>query len=400
MEAFEEVLWKSTAKGENIIAGAIVAVVDKKGNLVYKNVAGYNGVEEDAAPLEFDQTLAIASCTKLITAIAALQVVEKGFVTLDEPLDKHIPELASQPIITAKENNTFELKSATKAITLRHLLTHSSGAVYDVFDPAIMSWRASRGETSNFPAPNQVVEEESLMPRSFEAGEGWSYGTGLDWTGLLISRLTNTNFETHVQEHIAKPLGITSFTFHLFSKPEVEKKLVKMSNRNEDGTLGIGRTPYFPSTNVGEAAGHGLYANVPDYTRVLADLLKDEPVLLAKESVDQLFTPQFEQGSLPQRALQANWQFSWGPPLGRSNEGVVPNFGLGGFINENHVKRENFEKPAKTLTWSGLPNLLWSVNREKGLALMVAQQTSPWADEKAWVFNNEFETAVWRGLAK
>jgi CubicO group peptidase (beta-lactamase class C family) len=359
-------------------------------------VKGFNGIAEDARPLDFDQTYFIASCTKLITSIAALQLVERGIVRLDDVINEHLPELASQPIVTAKGDTEFTLSQPTKSITLRHLLTHSSGAAYDLMDPTLALWRQSRGETPRLDTSG-VVETEYAMPRTFEAGEGWMYGTGLDWTSLLISRLTEKSFEEYVQENVAKPLGITSFTWHLSRKPEVEQKLMRMSERKEDGHLV--NASLWPEP-LKEAGGLGLYSNVSDYALVLSDLLKDSPILLRPASVDALFTPQFAIDSAPLKAMYALGEWTWGPITGRSAEGVHPNHGLGGFIATHDIVREDYFKPKGTLSWSGMPNLAWNVNREKGLATFFATQVLPWNDEKTQALSAAFETAVWRSLSK
>jgi CubicO group peptidase (beta-lactamase class C family) len=129
------------------------------------------------------------------------------------------------------------------------------------------------------------VAEGYAYPRSYEAREDWAYSGGLDWTSLLVARLTNTGFEACVEENIAKPLGIMSFTWHLPRKPEVAQKLMTMTTRQEDGTLVNSTTPFWPDP-VAEGAGAGMYANVHDFTRVLSDLLKTSPTLLRKETVD------------------------------------------------------------------------------------------------------------------
>jgi len=117
----------------------------------------------------------IASCTKLVASIAALQSVERGLITLDESLSAHLPELASQPIIAATgEKEFFELREATNPITLRHLLTQSSGIVYDFLNPTLAMWRGSRGETAQLPFTGRT--EEISIPRIAEAGEAWNYG--------------------------------------------------------------------------------------------------------------------------------------------------------------------------------------------------------------------------------
>lgn len=191
---------------------------------------------------------------------------------------------------------------------------------------------------------------------------------GLDWAGLLVGRLNNTSLEEYVDEHIAKPLGITSFTWKLAEKSEVRQKLMNMTTRTEEGALVDGPTPFWPDPEEG-AGGAGLFSNVHDYTRVLSDLLKETPTLLKHETVDLLFTPQFEPNSGALKGLYTNAEFTWRFNTGSSIEGVKGNHALGGFINVEDIKRDDFEKPKNTLTWSGLPNLLWNVNREKGVAV-------------------------------
>lgn len=142
-----------------------------------------------------------------------------------------------------------------------------------------------------------------------------------------------------------------------------------------------------------------MYANVHDFTRVLADLLKDSPVLLNKSTVDQMFSPQFAPGSSALQDLRALGEFAYQCTLDDSMEGVVANQGLAGLLVEEDVKRENYYRPANTLSWSGLPNLAWSINRERGLATFFATQVSPWADRKTWDVVARFETAVWMNLS-
>ncbi|KAF2726893.1 beta-lactamase family protein [Polyplosphaeria fusca] len=395
MEEFEAIFDKATKRGANIVPGATVAVVDKNGTFVYKNVSGSNGVGNDAKPLEFDQTYFIASFTKLVTSVAAMQAVERGLIALDEPLDEHLPELALQPIIRPKEPTTFDLIPAVKAITLRHLLSHSSGAAYDVLNEELILWRQSRGETPSF-SMNGNVAKGYAYPRCFEAGEGWRYGTSIDWAGLLVARLNKTSLEDYIQTNIAKPLGIESFTWHPSRKPNVAEKLMAISARAEDGSLAPGPDRIFPEPDY-EAGGAGLYSNVHDYTRVLADLLRDNPVTLKKSTVDQIFSTQLQGKAL--EGLYAR-DISWKNLVGGLSDGIAANHGLGGFLLQEDVDRDGFFKPKGTMSWSGMPNLFWSINRERGLALMFATQIVPWNDEHAEKLFWTFENAVWRNFSK
>lgn len=368
------------------------------GNYVYQRALGVDGVGEDARPLQFDSTFFIASCTKLITSIAALQLVEKGLVTLDEPLDRYLPELIAQPIVSQTPGGQLKVDQATLPVTLRALVTHSSGATYAWLDPVLYAWHASQGN----PIPTVVLDGDVLKghsyPRRYESGTSWNYSGGLDWASLLVERLSGVGFEEYVGAQIAKPLGIETFTWHLSRKPQVAEKLMRMSTRSEDGRLTDGPNPFSPEPSK-EAGGLGLYSDVRDFTRVLSDLLKEKPVLLSKSTVDQMFTPQFAPNSSALRDLRALGEFAYQCSLDDSMEGVVANHGLAGLLVEEDVVRDNYFRPAGTLSWSGLPNLAWSVNRERGLATFFATQVSPWADRKTWDVVARFETAVWRNLS-
>ncbi|KAH7112811.1 beta-lactamase class C [Dendryphion nanum] len=397
MENFEAILKDKTSRGTKDVPGANLAVVDKDGNYLYKKTTGYNGTKSDAKPLDFDQTFFMASCTKLITSIAALQNVEKGLITLDEPLDRYLPELAAQPIIEPSSDTGLNFRPAVSHITLRQLVTHSSGAAYDFVHPLLGKWRQDRGEAPGYPTRG-IIEEDYALPRTFESGEGWIYGPGLDWAGLLIARLNKISLEEYIEENIAKPLGIQSWTFHISEKQETLGKLMELSVRNADGVLESGPVPPFPDPINGNGGG-GLYSNAHDYTRVLADLLKENPILLKKESVDELFAPQLGEGSRSLNALHAIAGPVFGCTFGTSVDGLNINHGLGGLLVAEDIDRDGYYKPKGSLTWSGMPNLLWSINREKGIALFFATQVFPWGDPKSWDLACKFETAVWKTFA-
>jgi CubicO group peptidase (beta-lactamase class C family) len=168
-------------------------------------------------------------------------------VKLDDPIDSTLPELASQSIVKQNEDGTFDSRPAKKSITLRHLLTHSAGTTYPMIDPTLLAWRKSPGAVPvGTSPPDGDVATSFAYPRTYEAGESWNYGGSLDWASLLVARLTHQAFGIYVEDNIAKPLGITTFTWHLPLKPDVERRLMTMSVRKEDGTLIQGQTPFAP----------------------------------------------------------------------------------------------------------------------------------------------------------
>lgn len=168
--------------------------------------------------------------------------------------------------------------------------------------------------------------------------------------------------------------------------------------RQENGVLTDGPTPIWPDA-VKEGGGAGLYSSIQDYTRVLSDLLKQSPTLLKKETADQMFTPQFAEGSSTLIDLISNGENAYHCALDFSMEDVSPNFGLGSMLLMEDLTRKNYFKPKGTLTWTGTPNLLWSINKERGMALIFATHKSYHGQTRTFDLVARFETAVWQNLS-
>ncbi len=140
----------------------------------------------------------IYSMTKAIASVATLQLVEQDLIGLDDPLDELMPEMTTIPILT----KTGELIQANNTITLRHLLTHTSGFGYEFIDPRLQSFDKSEWEYED-------------LPRLFEAGELWQYGTSLDWVGKIIEKISGENLETYLRANVTGPLKMNSTWFNV-----------------------------------------------------------------------------------------------------------------------------------------------------------------------------------------
>jgi CubicO group peptidase (beta-lactamase class C family) len=334
----------------------------------------------------------MASCTKLLTTIAALQCVERGLVSLDEPVYTILPELSALPIISETGvEKRLTYKDHSNKITLRQLLTHTSGLSYDFSNPLLMAWRASRNEESQ--SFSGKVVDAMNTPLIFEPQDGWTYGTSVDWAGVIVERVSGLKLDEYFEKNINMPLGLTQTTFHLEKKPEVLEKLVDLSVRSGNALKHMDR--FFGDPAVEASGGAGLYSSGPDYVAVLADLLRDDPVLLRKDTVDLMFTPQIAEGSLAYQDLHSDAS-SHQHFLGGASRDLDINFGLGGLLLMEDVKNHRLEKPKGTMTWGGATNLTWSVNRDIGVALLYASSVWPPLDEPGLRVAEAFETAIWR----
>ncbi|KAL6404561.1 beta-lactamase [Ilyonectria robusta] len=323
------------------------------------------------------------SCTKLLTTICVLQCVERSLIGLDDDVGSVLPELAHPNIISATSEGSFELTPAKGNITVRQLLTHTSGLSYDAMHPLLVAWRKSRGEPPL--VMSGKVDEAFSLPLLFEPGSGWVYGAGLDWAGVLVERINgSTKLADYTEEYVFKPLGLERSTFHLSTRPDISASLAQMWNRTETGELIPIPSPY-PVDARDDSGGMGLITSTADFIRLLRDLLQDTPVLLKPETVSEMFTAQFEQGS-PQYGGLLEQELT-GDDTGRP--GIA--FGLGGLVVQNEVPN----LPAKTLTWNGMPNIGWFVSRERGLGAVYVSQVLPAGDPKSVDLLGEFWREIW-----
>lgn len=319
--------------------------------------------------------------------------MERGQIALDDEVERVLPELAHPEVISPtvssdEESRTFVLRPAKKKITLRQLITHSSGIPYDMFDPIMLAWRASREEPP-MGLSGHVIKAYST-PLLFEPGEGWAYGGGVDWAGVMVSRLNGgVTLEQYMQKNICEPLGMDSTTYRLAEHPKIKARLAEMTIRQANGKLQPGNRPY-PDPAAEDVGGAGLYTSVSDFVKLLSDILKDDPVILKRQTVDLMFTPQFAEGSAAMAGLRYNSQII-GAMTGSGDISSSMNFGLGGVLSlqDCGMMRKG------TLAWGGMPNMIWFLNREAGAAGVYASQVLPPGDAASSKLANQFIDSVY-----
>ena len=258
---------------------------------------------ENAKPLQTNTVMWVASCTKLMTSICALQLVERGELTLDDPVYTHIPELKDFKILKTFDNEgkPFEVRH-TKPITLRTLLTHTSGLTYDFLHPKLLAWLAYHGRE---PSVGEKLLQRFDIPLTFEAGESWMYGSGIDYAGLLIERVSGLTLEEYMRQNLWEPLGIKDMTFQLKSRPDMKERMADMSVRDEESgkVRYTGARMTYQDANGEEVqdcmGGQGVFTSAEEYIKVLHALLTtdEDEKLLKKETLKEFFTPQLGEGA-------------------------------------------------------------------------------------------------------
>jgi CubicO group peptidase (beta-lactamase class C family) len=358
------------------INGAVICASDAEGRFVYQKALGERTLlSGEKQPQRLDDVLYLASATKLIATIAALQCVEDGLLTLGSDVSSIVPELTSKQVITgfSDDGETPLLEPAARPITLEMLLTHSSGATYDFANPHIARWR------EKFAAPlregdTRSVEEQFNHPLAFQPGAGWMYGPGLDWAGLVVERVTGRTLGQFMQQRIFDPLGISDAHFYPVTREDLRARLVDL-NPNDPEALGravLGGEGEINKVTRGDFGGHGLFMPGADYIKILHSLLASDGKLLKPTTVEDMF-----QHHLSPEATAAH-KAAMASPMGVFfRVGIDPEtkagHGLGGLLTLQNVDEWYGER---TLTWGGGMTLTWFIDRKNSLCGIGAVQSA------------------------
>lgn len=293
--------------------------------------------------------------TKLMTSIAAMQVVERGLISLDDDVSHLIPELANQGVLTGFDDaGKPNVEPRKNPIKLRHLLTHSAGAGYDAFYPDLMKYRAWQGKPLN---TGLTIPERFGYPLTYEPGTSWQYGTGLDWTGKVIEELTGLTLEDYMKKNIWEPLSISGITFWPNKNPDMMKNFAGQSQRDsKTGKLKEMANMFLVDGTKDCMGGGNAFGDLTDYIKIVYSLLMDDEVLLKKGSTAQMFKPQLTKES--KAALNATLRI---PEIAAVFIGGFPteiqyDWGIGGILVEGELEGR---RKKGTLIWSGMPNLFW-----------------------------------------
>jgi CubicO group peptidase (beta-lactamase class C family) len=312
---------------------------------------------------------------------------------LDEPISRILPELENPDIIKPDENDptSFTLTKAQNKITLRLLLTHTSGEGYEFMNPTLRAWRAKYGPDEE--ELRGLVLARYNTPLLFEPGTSWLYGGGIDWAGIMVERLNNgQTLGSYMEEHIFKHLGLTSTSFHLDQRDDIKARLVPAAKRGEDGKLSENQAPVFAESMKEHSGGGGLWGSALDYLKVLADLISPKPTLLKAETIETLLAaPQIPKDSPALQSLVGARSGAIAANAAATTEPTL-NYGLGGLV----LTKDSEFLPKGTLSWGGLPNLKWFLNREHGVAAIYASQILPSGDKHSIDLSNAFFSEVIR----
>jgi len=289
------------------IPGAVVLIV-RNGKIVYHKAYGYSNVENKIA-LKKDDIFRIASQTKAITSCAVMMLWEEGKFLLDDPISKYIPEFKNPTVLKTfnPADSSFTSEPAKNEITIRHLLTHSSGIDYAAIGSTeFKAIYAKAGVPSGIGNNDQVLAEKikilAKLPLKHQPGEMWTYGLNTDVLGYLVEVLSGMSFDEFLRKRIFEPLGMKDTYFYLV--PEKYQRLVALYESTSTGKVTKANShaydnvnPNYPATK-GKyfSGGAGLSSTVEDYAKFLQLFLNKGEYngvrLLSRKTVELIMTDQ------------------------------------------------------------------------------------------------------------
>ena len=349
----------------------------------------------------------LASCSKLVTTVAALQCVECGLFNLHSSadVDRLLPEWSTPQVLTGFKDGQAHFQPAKAKITLAHLLTHTSGLALEFF-PEMIQWRASRGEQPSF--MRDTIPSMADHPLLFEPGTGWAYGIGLDLAGLMVARANSCTLEEYCRKNVFSILGMHDTSYYPRTIRDYGERLMPMVARTapdeslingESPSAGVKRLPLDP---VDEYGGAGLWGTAADFLKLLKSLLRDDEQLLKSESVAILFEPAISEAS--KTALNGFLSIEGfasfmipGEPLVGTPEGGEWTHSVAGIIGLTN-KDDGPKSP--WAQWGGAPNLKWWIDPNRGSCGIFATQLSPAGERRHQVLVNVFQREMTRTYSK
>jgi len=367
----------------------VVAAVTTRDNTVYEAAFGRR-VLGKAAAMSFDTVCWLASMTKPLVGAAAMQLVEQGRLELDAPAAKLIPELSGFQVMDGWDaRGEPRLRPPKSAMTLRQLLTHTSGFVYDTWNADMARYARMR----SLPRAGSGQNIALRVPLAFDPGERWEYGIGIDWAGKMIEAASGMRLGAYLKQNLFDPLGMHSTAFRI--TPDMRARLAKVHNRAEDGSLSPGsfEVPQDPEF---EPGGGGLYSCAGDYLRFMRMILNrgsgNGNQVLRPQTVD-LMSRNAMDGARVAMLKSCN------PLLSRDAEffpGLPKTWGLSFMINEEQAPTG---RSAGSLSWAGLGNTYFWIDPKKDIAGVYLTQILPFIDVRSFPLFLEFETAAYRSFA-
>jgi CubicO group peptidase (beta-lactamase class C family) len=366
----------------------VVAIAATGKDIVYQGAFGKRDLGT-GVDMTLDSVFWIASMTKAITSAAAMQLVEQGKLSLNDPIGKVLPDLAAPQILEGFDaDGAPKLRASTKPITLRHLMTHTAGFCYDMWNGDMVKYLEKTGTPGVTSCQNAALK----TPIMTEPGTRWEYGTNIDFVGKAVEAVSGKKLGVYLRENMFEPLGMNDTAFKITDA--MRKRLVGVHARGPDGSLQpmpfeLEQNPEF------EMGGGGLYGTAGDYIKFTQMILNkgrgNGNQVLKPETVAMM--GQNHIGDINMGKMTAHVAFA-------TNDvdlypGMDKKWGLSFMINT--AKTPEGRSPG-SLAWAGLANTYYWIDPARDIAGVILMQVLPFADPQCLSAFAAFESGVYAGL--
>ena len=375
--AISQIATTATERGD--VPGVVTMIVNRQG-ILYEGAAGKQDVARGVA-MPPDAIFRIASMTKPVTSVAIMMLVDAGKVKLDDPVSNYLPEFKARPVI-AKFNEadaSYETRPAKREITIRHLMTHSSGLGYAFTNPTIKK------------IVDATKKNEPDLPLLHEPGEKWTYSASTRVLGWVVEKVSGQPLDVYLRTQIFEPLKMVD-TGHVVPAEKVSRVVTVHSRK--DGKLT--EAPNDPKQESPVRGDGGLYSTARDYSQFVRMFLNGGTLngakILSPKAV-QMMSAMPAGGPVMQTQPDANPDRTRPFPLGAGKD----KFGLGFQVSAADPKYAKFRSPG-SLAWGGINNTHFWIDPKKQIAGIVMMQVLPFYDEASLGVLRGVEAVVYRHL--
>lgn len=365
---------------ETLVPGLVALVADDD-EIIYESANGHRNVTASQA-MTMDSIFRIASMTKPIAATVIMMLVDEGKLSLDDAVADYMPELAERSVIESFDITTgeFEARPAVGEMTIRQLLSHSSGLVYPVFDDTFVA--IPNPENARFPLDYMLL---------YDPGTGWSYAGGIDIAGRIAERIEGIGLDTLMRDRLFEPLGMNETSF-IVRAADIER-VATVHQLQRDGSLA--EEPNGVDVRAPVSGDGGLNSTARDYAKFIQLFLNDGVApsgerLLSRNVIAELTRNQLV-GTV-QLMDEPTPLFSRAFPLGAGRDG----FGLGFQVTGQHDS-DQMRSPG-SLSWAGINNTEFWIDPERGIGGVLLMQYKPFYHPDAIETLQGFESLVYQGL--
>lgn len=370
------------------VPGVVAMATDRNGNF-YEGAAGVRELGQDQA-MTADSVMLMASCTKAVTGVAAMQLVEEGLLKLSDAAQQYVPQIADMQVLDGFESNGEpRLRPPACDITLNHLMLHTAGFGYEFFSDDLLRYRTFHDIPSVLSCTRAGLTDVLLH----DPGAQWTYGSSIEWLGLVVEAVRGKSLGAVFDEYIFAPLGISDTAFEM--TPAMQTRRATIHQRAGDGQITPVPDLVLPQPAEIQLGGAALYGTVGDYLKFIRMILNngqgENGRLLKAETVEQM--AQNGLGSIKSGA----WKSSI-PSLANDGDffpGISKSWSYTFQVNDEPAPTG---RPAGQLSWAGLANSYYWIDRQNGIGGMWGSQILPFQDAVSYPASVEFERAVYQNL--